>query len=51
MEDVSLKDLYGVYHVQEDAKVTLDKAKVKKHISSIMCSLRKPSAYKAQVRY
>ena len=51
MEDVSFKALYGVYNVQEGAKVTIDKAMVKKHISSMMCSLYKPSAYKAQVRY
>ena len=49
MNDQELQLLYGVYKVNGKGIVTLDKSKVKKHISNIMCSLRKPSAYQKKV--
>lgn len=50
LDDPDLKSMYGVYRVADADQVTLDKAKGRKHISNIMCSLRKPSAYQNQVR-
>ena len=49
MANQELQLLYGVYKVNDKGIVTLDKSKVKKHISNIMCSLRKPSAYHKKV--
>ena len=49
--DEEVKVLYGVYKVKDLGVVTLDRSKVKRDISTIMCSLRKLSAYKKQVNY
>lgn len=50
LEDPDIKTLYGVYKVEGAGRVTLDKTKGRRHISNIMCSLRKSSAYQKQVR-
>ncbi|XP_068736929.1 uncharacterized protein [Montipora capricornis] len=46
--DADIKILYGVYQVEGAGQVTLYKTKGRKHISNIMCSSRKPSAYQKQ---
>ncbi|XP_068705916.1 uncharacterized protein [Montipora foliosa] len=46
--DADIKILYGVYQVEGAGQVTLYKTKGRKHISNIMCSSRKPSAYQQQ---
>ena len=48
--DADIKILYGVYQVEGAGQVTLYKTKGRKHISNIMCSSRKPSAYQQQVK-
>ncbi|XP_068749370.1 uncharacterized protein [Montipora capricornis] len=48
LQDPDIKSLYGVYKVEGAGQVTLDKTKGRKHISNIMCSSRKPSAYQKQ---
>jgi len=50
LEDPDIKTLYVVYKQEGAGRVTLDKTKGRKHISNIMCSLRKPSAYQKQLR-
>jgi len=45
LEEPDIKALYGVYKVNGAGEVHLDRLKGRKHNSSIMCSLRKPSAY------
>ena len=51
LQDPEIKNLYGIYKVEGAGQVTLDKTKVRKHISNIMFSLRKPSAYHKLVRF
>ncbi|XP_068711360.1 uncharacterized protein [Montipora foliosa] len=46
--DADIKILYGVYQVEGAGQVTLYKTKGRKHISNIMCSSRKSSAYQQQ---
>lgn len=48
LQDPDIKALHGVYKVEGAGQVTLDKTKGRKHISNIMCSSRKPSAYQKQ---
>ncbi|XP_068736703.1 uncharacterized protein [Montipora capricornis] len=48
--DADIKILYGVYQVEGAGQVTLYKTKGRKHISNIMCSSRKPSAYQQQLK-
>ena len=43
--DPNIKTLYVVYKVEGAGQVALDKTKGRRHISSILCSLKKPSAY------
>ena len=50
LQDPDIKALHGVYKVEGAGHVTLDKTKGRKHISNIMCSSRKPSAYQKQVK-
>lgn len=54
LDDKEVKALYGVYCVtggDVEGVVTMDSVKAKRHISSIMSSLRKPSAYQKKVKY
>ena len=53
LDDKELKTLYGVYHVtggDVEGIVTMDSVKAKQHISSIMSSQRKPTAYQKKVK-
>lgn len=55
LDDKGVKTLYGVYCVTggdvEGVVTIMDSVKAKRHISIIISSLRKPTAYQKKVKY